>query len=368
MKPFRLLNKFGKHIGTMGEIISPIVDNRLVPYPFIMNWVVTRRCNSRCQMCNIWQDKQSVSLTFEQAENIFSKNDFSFVRSLTFTGGEPTLRKDLLNLFQLTIDSMENLYHLQLATHGLHTSKVITIVKGVFDYLNKRKRNDVALDIQISLDGIGDVHNTIRGIPTFFDKVQDTIRELKILQNQNPNLNIKISSVLMPYNLPYVAELKDYAEENNLPIHFSPVVFSNQYYENTQFISKLALTTEEDLNSAIKFFNTLGKEDQTSLRFYYQDVGRILAGLGRGRRCMMGFYGFTLEYDGNVFPCVNCEEKSFGNLLNDNFENIWFGNKSDLVRTHLRASCCSTCTSMCYPNEVNLIEKLETLWRGRNKP
>jgi radical SAM protein with 4Fe4S-binding SPASM domain len=364
MKPFRLLNKFGRHTGTVGEILSPITDNRIVPYPFIMAWVVTRRCNSRCQMCSIWQDDHSTALTLEQAVRIFTTNDLSFVRSLTITGGEPTLRKDLFDLFQIAIDSLENLDHLQLATHGMHTRRVADIAAKVSAYLANQGRKKTVLEFQISLDGVGEVHNTIRGIPNFFDRVQETLRELKALQRHYP-LKIKLSSVLMPYNLPFMADLREFARSNRLPIHISPVIFSEQYYENTHMLAQLAFLNQEDKDAAREFFETLGKEDQTSLRFYYQDVSKMMVGAERGRRCMLGFYGFTLEHDGNVYPCINCEVNSFGNLLQEPFEAIWFGESSSEVRRLLRKNCCPTCTTMCYPNVVNLREKVEILWRER---
>ena len=93
MKSFTILNNAGslQTIQAAGSLLSPIVDNRLVPYPWIMLFVVTRRCNSRCQMCSIWQEKDSSYLSLEQINQILTSSDFSFVRSLILTGGEPTL-------------------------------------------------------------------------------------------------------------------------------------------------------------------------------------------------------------------------------------------------------------------------------------
>ena len=78
----------------------------------------------------------------------------------------------------------------------------------------------------------------------------------------------------------------------------------------------------------------------------------MIQGRSRSRRCMMGFFGFVLEHDGGVYPCVNCEDASFGNLLHEPFEQVWFGRQANEARRQLRASCCSTCTSMCYVQPV----------------
>jgi len=95
----------------------------------------------------------------------------------------------------------------------------------------------------------------------------------------------------------------------------------------------------------------------------------MVQGQPRRRRCMMGFYGFVLEHDGSVYPCVNCEGTSFGNLLTTSFEQLWFGGIAEQARRQLRTSCCPTCTSMCYVQPTSATEiialKLLKLSRGK---
>jgi radical SAM protein with 4Fe4S-binding SPASM domain len=63
---------------------------------------------------------------------------------------------------------------------------------------------------------------------------------------------------------------------------------------------------------------------------------------------MMGFYACIIEHDGSVYPCVNFEVNSFGNLLEQSFDEIWFGPRAESVRRELRQSGCPTCVSNCY--------------------
>ena len=100
-KGFSALN----NISAAASVLSPLIDNRFVPYPYLLTFVVTRRCNSRCQMCSIWKEKDSPLLSLEQIERIFRQNDFSFIRSVTLTGGEPTLRSDLVQICQTVLQS-----------------------------------------------------------------------------------------------------------------------------------------------------------------------------------------------------------------------------------------------------------------------
>ena len=369
MRPLKILNQMGsmRNISVAGSILAPVIDNRFVPYPYLMIWVVTRRCNARCQMCSIWHEKDSPFLAPEQIESAFAKNDLSFVRSLTLTGGEPTLRNDLPELFMIALRHMPNLELAALATSGLNTRRTIDYVGEMLETLHSKPNKIYRFDVQISLDGVGEVHDQVRGIDGFFDNVQKTISGLHKLQERYPKLNLKFSSVLMPQNLPHVQELQEFAKSEALPIFFSPVVMSGEYYNNLHGLIDLKFSAKEHQQMAHDFFSELGDKDQTVYRYYYQDMAEMVQGAKRRRRCMMGYLGFVMEHTGNIYPCVNCEGKTFGNLLSQSFEEIWFGAKSENVRTELRQFCCPTCTSMCFPPPANAAEVVDLAIRKLGK-
>jgi MoaA/NifB/PqqE/SkfB family radical SAM enzyme len=370
MRRIGFLHRLGsmRMVSVLGSVLTPIVDNRFVPYPYLMIWVVTRQCNSRCQMCSIWQQKNPPFLSVEQAEQIFARDDFSFVRSLTLTGGEPTLRSDLPELFQIALANSPNLEHVLLATSGLNTRRTVQFVDQMLETLNAAENRVYRFDVQISLDGVGEVHDTVRGIPGFFDQVQATLTKLRELQGRYPRLNLKLSCVLMPYNLPHVDALQGFAGRENLQIYFSPVVIDAAYYNNLHGVNSLSFSANGSNADAQRFFERLSQAEQSSLRFYYQDMAQMVQGEPRRRRCMMGYYGFVLEHNGNVYPCVNCEGNSFGNLLTDSFENVWFGPSANDARRALRVECCPSCTSMCYPPPSNALEMARIAWDQQIKP
>lgn len=370
MRSFKILNRLGsfRNISVAGSLLSPLVDNRLVPYPWIMMFVVTRRCNARCQMCSIWQEKDSPFLSLEQIEGIFTRNDFSFVRSLAITGGEPTLRSDLPQIFELNLRHMQGLEHVLMATSGLNTRRTLEYTAEMMELLSKIENKIYRFDVQISLDGIGAVHDQVRGISGFFNQVQESLDGLKTLQQKCPKLALRFSSVMMPQNLPHVETLDEFARKNEIPIFYSPVVIAGTYYNNLHGAENLSLYGSSTQGAAMKFFEKLSREEETSVRYYYKDMVGMVQGKPRSRRCMMGFYGFVLEHDGNIYPCVNCERVSFGNLLTDSFDDIWFHGNSDEVRKQLRSSCCPTCPSMCFTAPINAGETIDYAWRRRIKP
>lgn len=365
MKKWTLINKPNalKLVSLYGSLLTPLIHNRFVPYPFWMSVVVTRQCNSRCKMCTIWQDTDLPQLSLAQFEHIFAKNDFSFIHGLTLTGGEATLRRDLPEIFALGLTYLPNLEYAFLATHGLNTRRTIKYVREMLKMAATQKNRLYRLHIQISLDGVGDVHDTTRGIPGFFNKVETTLAELQALQQDYPLLYLSLNCVLMPSNLPHLPSLKAFANKHHLPITYALPVLTGDYYDNLETGSEITLVADH-LTAAQQFLTDLGERDQSATRFYYQDMAHMLEGNPRERTCMMGYYNFILEHDGNVYPCYTSETHPFGNLLTESFESVWFGEQANASRQYTQESCCPGCPASCYthpvsPREVAQLIKLQ---------
>jgi len=369
MLKLSLLSRLGslRVISIAGSILTPIIDHRLVPYPYMMTFVTTRRCNSRCKMCNIWRDKTSPFLSLDQIDHIFRRNNFSFVRILTLTGGEPSLRPDLPEVLKIIGTYCPNLELIQLATNGLRPAYILEQVRQMLNWVEAELKSVYRFDVQVSLDGIGEIHDWVRGVPGSFQRVLETLERLIALKSDFPKLGIRLSTVVVPHNLPYLEVLQAFASERGLPISFSPVILSREYYSNLQNRDALSFPADQDVQVA-NFFNRLSQQEQSNLRYYYKDIGYMLLGRTRQRQCMMGFYGFVLEHDGNIYPCVNCENHSFGNLLHIPFEEAWFGAHATSVRQQLRQECCPMCSSLCYPLPVNLLEVIDLWWRQKVIP
>lgn len=357
----------------VASALSPVVTPERLPHPFLLTVVVTRRCNSRCQMCNIWQEKSPPELTLADYQRIF-REPWPFVRALTITGGEPTLRADLPEVFDVILEGCPNVEHVELATSGLNVKRTLRFVEQIAQAMQARPWRIARFNIQISLDGLDDMHDTIRGIDGFFEKVTATLDGLADLGRRFPFVQRKISTVVMPQNLPQAQRLRAYAAAQHIPIHFSPIVVSGQYYANTTEGSDLIfISGTENSRDAVDFYDQLSRSDDSALKFYYADMARMLGGAQRSRRCMMGFYGCILEHDGHIYACVNCEQYSFGSVLTQSFDEVWFGAQAEEARRKVRATCCPDCVSMCYtlpagPGELSRVIANRLLHRNGATP
>ena len=342
--------------------LTPLVNSRLVavPSPFHLTYVVSHRCNARCVMCHLWQEKDNQDMSAEKVRRIFSDNNFSSLTALTLTGGEPTLRRDLAELLGIIAHACPQLRQVTLATNGLNPQRTVEQVNACIEAIpidSSIKR----FTLQVSLDGVGEVHDQIRGIPGFYDRVMETVHLLKDLERGEHRLSLKLSSTIQPANVDFVGDVRALAKQVSIPVRFGATVLSPHYYNNIDD-QHLRFTPEQAKRAAAHFIELAETSPEDSVKFYYRDAARMMLGAQRGKVCMMGFYGCVLEYDGRVFPCVNCEIQAFGNLQEKPFRDLWWGKQAEALRRDMRRRCCPTCTSICSAMPDNIVKVLDLFW------
>ncbi len=108
-------------IDLIGARVEPLADafNRPITY---LRVSVTDRCNLRCVYCMPeaglpWIDKREI-LTFEEIERIVAAAASVGVRSIRLTGGEPLVRRNLVDLVR-AIASVRGIDDVSLSTNGL---------------------------------------------------------------------------------------------------------------------------------------------------------------------------------------------------------------------------------------------------------
>ncbi len=329
--------------------VTPMVNSGFVPVPqpYHLTFVVTHPCNSRCIMCYLWHEKRGDELSVDEVRRIFRANDFSSLIALTLTGGEPTLRRDLPELLGTILRACPNIRQVTLATNGLDSQRIIKQIRACLKAIPANSAVQV-FAVQVSVDGVGKVHDDIRGIPGYYERVMGTINLLKDMAKSEPRLTVKLSSTIQPGNLDSVPKLQAVAKELQQPIRFGALVFSPYYYMNNDQTQSLRFTPEQEKQAAVVFSQLADSDPSANVKFYYRDVARMVRGAPRGQTCMMGYYSFVLEFNGDVYACVNCEKRTFGNLRRQSFLEIWRGASANKVRQDVRTNCCPGCASICY--------------------
>ena len=78
-------------------LLTNIIKNKLgfKVLPCFCTYIITWRCNARCQMCDIWQRPVGDELKLDEVDKIFSQVKLDAIR---ITGGEPFLKSDLAEI------------------------------------------------------------------------------------------------------------------------------------------------------------------------------------------------------------------------------------------------------------------------------
>ncbi|WP_456468104.1 radical SAM protein [Archaeoglobus sp.] len=161
--------------------------------PFQVVWDVTYACNLRCKHCYATAGKPlEDELTTEEALETIDKFDKLGVTIISFSGGEPLVRKDIL---ELTSYAAEKGIYVALATNGT----LITEERA-----KQLKENGVSY-LQISLDGTEATHDAFRGIKGCWAK---TIEGIKNAVRQGFFVNVSMTvTKLNLHEVPQVIEL-----------------------------------------------------------------------------------------------------------------------------------------------------------------
>jgi MoaA/NifB/PqqE/SkfB family radical SAM enzyme len=159
----------------------------------------TFRCNSRCLTCNVYE-RPVDELSAEEWDRVFRALGRS-VSWFTFSGGEPFVRKDLVEI-------VESAYRrcrpkvINIPTNATFPDRVVPAVERLTGVLRGTR-----LVINVSLDAIGERNDVIRGTKNDYRLATETFRRLKALRAEN--LVVGIHSVVSRHNVadfPAIAE------------------------------------------------------------------------------------------------------------------------------------------------------------------
>lgn len=161
---------------------------------FQLIYHVTFKCNSRCKFCFNWKElnhNDKRELTIEEIEKISSSMpNFEW---LLLSGGEPTLRQDLVELIGVFYKN-NNIKHLTLPTNGLLPSVIFEVTKNLLEKYKK-----LTITVSFSLDSLGSAQDELRGVEGCYKNLLESYNSLSQLR-ANKNLNIKFNSVIGNFN------------------------------------------------------------------------------------------------------------------------------------------------------------------------
>lgn len=278
------------------------IESTYLSAPNSVIWDVTSRCNLKCRHCYVEADTtRRAELTTAEAALVIEQLRKAKVFRLSFSGGEALLRDDIYTL----LDYATPYFPVELASNGL------LITEEVAQQLKSRR-----VFVQLSLDGLEEAHDYLRGRKGAFEKLTEAMQILR-----KEGVPFGVTTVIYRRNAHEIKETISFAEESGaLIIRFYRLIHAGRGKEMTSL----------DLTPG---------EYEGALRDVYTYQGRIRAVadeafgfLLHGREnphqwvgCQAGRTLAGIKADGHVVPCpMFCDPVFFcGKVPGEDFKQIW---------------------------------------------
>ena len=298
---------------------KPLI-NVLRGRPILAVFEVCLRCNSACGYCGLPLNVGRYELSREEIRLIFGRLYEDGLRFVFVQGGEPLLRKDLLEV----LGDLSTLgYSLTLVTNGTK------LTRAVVDRLA-----ELQINVSVSLDTLDrDRYRRIRGA----DQLAQVLAGIDLLETfPHPKY---LTCIVSEVNRDEVMNVMQFARSRR----FIPVL--GAYHWSIERYGKETAPLQYDRLTVSRVFAEVvesGLVPKGYLRDYVRNNVRWLSG-GSLERCDAGRYSVAIDASGNVAPCLalahagNLRESSLGEIL------VRF-DRSAIATCSKRSSCNMLCS------------------------
>jgi MoaA/NifB/PqqE/SkfB family radical SAM enzyme len=301
---------------------------------------ITDRCNAKCLMCFNWQrvNQKTSELSLDEI-NRFSKS-MGVIPSLTVGGGEPFFRDDLPEICKIFYKNNKTA-RISIPTNSLLTEKILESTKKILEICPAR------IVIVLSLDGVGEIHDEIRGVKGTFNKVLENYKNLTVLAWEYPNLQINVNTTISSKNQDHLPELINFVDQNlNVNFHTLEVIRGSF---NEKIIKVPSPEKYNQLIGQLMTSRTLNKNKYHKLIYfsYHRLALKTMLKKKQLIPCRVSSFMPMIDAEGNVY---NCELlPPIGNIKEANYDfmKIWHSDKAKKQRQDIAAKKCY-CTHYCY--------------------
>ncbi len=312
---------------------------KLLPFSVVVS--VSYRCNSKCRTCDVWR-KPNDDLTLAEWTRVFQTIGQPIY--LTFTGGEPFLRKDLPELVLAGYAHCRPEY-ITIPTNGILTERIVAGVEQICAGAPRSK-----IGINLSLDGVGAEHDDIRNVPGNWAKAMATWDALKVLRKKHANLVLSIHTVISQFNVKrfreiyagleplapdsYITEVaEERVELDTVGLGITP--FADDYAPLADFLSARARATPA---------SGFARITQAFRARYYQLAKRELREQRQIVPCFAGWASGHIAPNGDVWSCC-IRAEPIGNVRETQYDlrPLWFEQVGALkkLRASIAAGACA---------------------------
>jgi len=267
---------------------------------------ITYKCNSKCRMCNIWQNDSELGLSLSEIGKIGPN-----LEEINISGGEPFLHPELVKVVEILVKNNPKA-NIIISTNGFATDLIKQKISQILQI-----KPDIGL--AFSLDGIGHVHNEVRGIPNGYQKVLATIRELQDFGIKN----MRLAFTAGDYNIDQLFKVYQLSRQLGLEFTLAAVHNADNYFNiadnKIKNIDQFKIQFEQLIYSELKSWNLKkwGRAYFAYALYHYLKTGQRLLPNYSGQDSVF------IDPQSNVYP-ADVSSHVMGSLKDVNeFEDIF---------------------------------------------
>jgi AdoMet-dependent heme synthase len=275
--------------------------NKYLSAPIKVSYDITYQCNLSCQHCRISDDhKKDEELSFTEIKSLIDELSAMQIFILGISGGESFTRSDLTDIIAYSANS--KIPRIFLSTN-------FTLLN--YDILGKLKIYKNKLIFKVSIDGIGDTHDKIRGVIGTYDRVVENIKLAISL-----GFRVSATTTLMKSNFNEIIDIIEFIKKLGVQKHRIIDVMPLGRTKTDLLLS--------DTNRAWVWSTFKNNKDNLinsnfnvtlDIPFMKQSYTEFT--------CRAGISECGIMPDGTVVGCRLMPELSSGNVKYRNFKEIW---------------------------------------------
>jgi MoaA/NifB/PqqE/SkfB family radical SAM enzyme len=252
--------------------------------PVLVHFEVTLRCNAACGFCDYWKTDPTARAT--ELKSYADAARFFNPMLVTFTGGEPTLRRDLEDVVA-EVDRAIRLKYVTLITHGamLTPERAQSLWDAGIHQFN------------ISLDYLDARHDMARGIPGLSAKILATVPAMRARGIDN----IRFNTVIKNDNLDQILPIVHHAAELGVGVNFS--VYTDAKNGNRDYlVGDQEFAELDDVVRGLLEYKRRRRGVITNSDYYLEQIPRYVRG-ELTEPCQSGIRTIHIDPAGHVKRC-----------------------------------------------------------------
>lgn len=234
------------------------------------------------------------------------------------TGGEPFIRTDLKEIVRELYKKSDRIV---ISTNGFFTDRIIELC-----------REFPQIGIRISIEGLEQTNNEIRGLNNGYNRGYTTLKKLREMGMKDVGFGMTVQDRNAADLVP-LYELSD-----KMGMEFATASLHNSFYfveaKNIIHDRPMVATNFESLINRLLKSNSPKKWFRA---YFNHGLINYIYGQKRLLPCDMSFDTFFIDPYGDVMPCNGTKDKEvMGNLNRQTWEELWNSPEAEKVRKKVR--------------------------------